>query len=315
MQKTSRNILYFLLLTLLFISCNKQNREKISGERLKIVCTTGMITDIVQNVAGNNADVYGLMGPGVDPHLYKATPNDVKALYEADIIFYNGLHLEAKMAELFYKMSKTRTTVAVTRDIPENELLSPDNFSGMHDPHVWFDVLLWKYAVKTVARTLTEVLPEKKHIFNHNSSQYLKRLDTLNNYILKRAKELPAKQRILITAHDAFGYFGRRYGFRVVGLQGISTQSEAGTGDVQNLVNLIVKNRIRAIFVESSVPMKNLKAVREAVEYKGWRVEIGGELFSDAMGDRGTFEGTYIGMITHNINTIVDALSGKHYEQ
>ncbi len=315
MQRLARYILFLLFFLLMLASCNKPGGKKTTNQKLKIVCTIGMISDIVKQVAGDAADVYGLMGPGVDPHLYKATPNDVKALFDADIIFYNGLHLEAKMAELFYKMSNTRTTVAVTSGIPESELLSPSGFSGMHDPHVWFDVILWKYAVKTVERTLSKKFPEKSNYFKEKADAYLKELDTLHNYVLKRANELEPKQRILITAHDAFGYFGRRYGFRVVGLQGISTQSEAGTGDVQDLVNLIVKNRIKAIFVESSVPVKNIRAVREAVEYKGWRVIVGGELFSDAMGDGGTFEGTYIGMITHNINTIVDALSGSRNEQ
>lgn len=295
------------------MSCSKMTEKKHHKGKLKIVCTTGMITDIVKQVSGNEAEVYGLMGAGVDPHLYKATPKDVEELYDADIIFYSGLHLEAKMAELFYKMRKTRTTVAVTEDIPESELRSPPEFEGMHDPHVWFDILLWKKAVQRVAKTLIEKLPEKRKIFEANEKKYLKQLDALHKYVLKRAAEIPEQQRILITAHDAFGYFGRRYGFKVVGLQGISTQSEAGTGDVQNLVNLIVQNKIRAVFIESSVPIKNIKAVQEAVEYKGWKVEIGGELYSDAMGDEGTFEGTYIGMITHNINVIVDALSGKKH--
>jgi manganese/zinc/iron transport system substrate-binding protein len=312
MQFKIKIILLLALSVLISLSSCKKDKDSNSGKgKLKIVCTTGMIRDIVKQIAGNNADVYGLMGPGVDPHLYKATPNDVNALFEADIIFYNGLHLEAKMAELFFKMSKTRTTVAVTEDIPENDLLSPPAFSGMHDPHVWFDVLLWEYAVKRVERTLSSKLPAKKKEFAHNTKLYLNKLQALHRFILKRVEEVPPNQRILITAHDAFGYFGKRYGFSVVGLQGISTQSEAGTGDVQNLVNLIVSHKIRAIFIESSVPVRNIKAVQEAVEYKGWHVSVGGELYSDAMGDKGTFEGTYIGMLTHNINTIVDALTGK----
>ncbi len=295
---------------LLLLACSERTKMKRHSGKLQIVCTTGMITDIVKQIAGPEAEVYGLMGAGVDPHLYKATPRDVEALFDADIIFYSGLHLEAKMAELFYKMSNTRTTVAVTEDIPKSELRSPPEFSGMHDPHVWFDVLFWEYAVKRVARTLSDKIPEKRDVFEKNKQRYLKALDTLHHYVLKRAAEVPPSQRVLITAHDAFGYFGRRYGFKVVGLQGISTQAEAGTGDVQNLVNLIVRRKIRAIFIESSVPRKNITAVQEAVAYKGWEVKVGGELFSDAMGDEGTFEGTYIGMITHNINTIVNALSG-----
>ena len=292
-------------------ACDTNQKEHWHGGKLKIVCTTGMITDIVKNVADSETSVYGLMGPGIDPHLYKATPNDVNELYEADIIFYNGLHLEAKMAELFYKMSKNKITVPVTRNIPSGKLLSPAGFPGMHNPHVWFDIILWKYAVRCIERTLARELPGKASIFEANAARYMQRLDTLHEYILKRTAELSPSQRILITAHDAFGYFGRRYGFRVVGLQGISTQSEAGTGDVQKLVNLIVSHKIKAVFIETSVPMKNIKAVQEAVRYKGWNVATGDELYSDAMGDEGSFEGTYIGMLTHNINTIVNALTEK----
>jgi manganese/zinc/iron transport system substrate-binding protein len=252
-------------------------------------------------------DTLGL-GPGVDPHLYKATPSDVQALQAADIIFYNGLHLEAKMGELFEKMGQVRTTVAVTKSIPEALLFSPEAFAGHHDPHVWFDVTLWKYAAEEIARALSEKYPDLAPEFNRNTATYLAELDALHAYVAEQVERVPSEQRILITAHDAFNYFGHRYGFEVAGLQGISTQAEAGTKDVQDLVNLIVDRRIRAIFVESSVPVKNIKAVQEAVRAKGWNVEVGGELFSDAMGDAGTFEGTYIGMVTHNIDTMVSAL-------
>jgi len=284
----------------------------MEGGKLNVVCTIGMITDITKEVGGDLVQVKGLMGAGVDPHLYKATPSDVLALADADIIFYNGLHLEAKMGELFEKMSNRKIIAAVSGNIPKSELLSPKGYSGLHDPHIWFDVTLWKYAVKKVTQTLSNAMPSKKDVFYANSKAYLLKLDSLNAYIERRISEVAPEQRVLITAHDAFGYFGKKYGFDVVGLQGISTEAEAGTSDVQNLVNMIVGRKINAIFVESSVPEKNIKAVQEAVRSKGWSVKIGGELFSDAMGDEDTFEGTYIGMITYNINTIVDALSGKN---
>ena len=304
-------LLVFTVINLLFISCGGNKSDKPSGEKLKVVCTIGMIADIVKEIGGDAVEVKGLMGPGVDPHLYKATPSDVEALGNSDIIFYNGLHLESKMGELFEKMSNMKTTVAVSEVIPEAELMSPEGYSGIFDPHVWFDVQLWKYSVREVARTLIEKLPGKKDIIESNMESYLKKLDSLDSFIKNRISEVPPEQRVLITAHDAFGYFGKKYGFDVVGLQGISTESEAGTSDVQKLVNLIVDRKIRAIFVESSVPEKNIKAVQEAVKAKGWSVKIGGELYSDAMGDEGTFEGTYIGMTTSNVNKIVDALSGK----
>jgi len=298
-----------LLAGLVMTGCSK-NEQPDSG-RIKAVATTGMIADIVGMVGGEHVEVHGLMGPGVDPHLYKTTPSDVMALSRADIIFYNGLHLEAKMGELFEKMGQTRTTVAVTKNMPENQLLSPEDYEGLHDPHVWFDVTLWKHAVDEIAVTLSEQSPELADHFMANAAEYQKKLDELHKYVIEQALRVPAEQRLLVTAHDAFNYFGTRYGFEVVGLQGISTEAEAGTRDVQGLVNLIVDRRIKAIFIESSVPIKNIRAVQEAVKAKGWEVAVGGELFSDAMGDAGTFEGTYIGMVTHNIDTIVSALLGS----
>ena len=301
--------LLFLSIAMLLFSCERKRRVKPPGEKLLVVCTTGMIADLAKNVGGHKADVYGLMGPGIDPHLYKATPSDISSLFDADIILYNGLHLESKMAELFDKMSKSRITVSVTRRFPESKL--HDGGGGFHDPHVWFDVSLWRNAVTEIADAFSKMQPEWAGYYNENARKYLEKLDSLHNFVLRRANELLPEQRILITAHDAFGYFGNAYGFKVVGLQGISTESEAGAKDVSNLVNLIISKKIKAIFIESSVPIKNIKAVQEAVKASGWQVNIGGELFSDSMGDAGSFEGTYIGMVTHNINTIVNALKGN----
>jgi manganese/zinc/iron transport system substrate-binding protein len=293
----------------LVAGCSKSD-EAASG-KIEAVATIGMVADIVGVVGGDHVNVHGLMGPGVDPHLYKATPSDVQALQKANIIFYNGLHLEAKMGELFEKMGQTRATVAVAEDIPETSLLASPDYEGLHDPHVWFDVTLWKKAVNETAKALANYVPELSDTFMANAEAYNAKLDELHEYVVEQALRVPANQRMLVTAHDAFSYFGKRYGFEVVGLQGISTEAEAGTKDVQNLVNLIVDRKIKAIFVESSVPVKNIKAVQEAVKAKGWDVAVGGELFSDAMGDAGTFEGTYIGMVTHNIDTIVSALLGS----
>ncbi len=297
-----------LMSVLLLAGCSKQSDE--NGKTM-VVATIGMIADAAQIVGGEYVDVHGLMGPGVDPHLYKATPGDVTALQRADIILYNGLHLEAKMGELFERMGDTRMTVAVAGTIPAAELISPEGYEGLHDPHVWFDVTLWKMAVEEITKALSEKDPAHTAEFKANAEAYQQELDELNAYVADLASKVPPEQRMLITAHDAFNYFGKRYGFEVVGLQGISTESEAGTRDVQKLVNLIVDRRIRAIFVESSVPVRNIQAVQEAVAAKGWNVAVGGELFSDAMGDAGTFEGTYVGMVTHNIDTIVSALNGK----
>jgi manganese/zinc/iron transport system substrate-binding protein len=264
-----------------------------------------MITDAVENVGGERVSVTGLMGPGIDPHLYKASEGDVSALSEADVVFYNGLHLEAKMGEVLEQMGSRIKTVAVASGIDESLLLTPPEFEGAHDPHVWFDVTLWMKAVEAIRDALIEVDPDSADLYRANAEDYLGKLEELHVYVQEQAARVPEHQRALITAHDAFNYFGRAYGFEVRGLQGISTATEAGTGDVQNLADFIVERKIPAIFVESSVPVRNIEAVQAAVRAKGFQVNIGGELFSDAMGSWGTEEGTYAGMVRHNVDTIV----------
>ncbi len=280
----------------------------VAAEKINATCTIGQITDIVQNIGGTRVSAQGLMGAGVDPHLYRASESDVRKLSGADIIFYNGLHLEAKMTEIFERLSRTKTVVAVSRQIPHEQLLSDPNFPDVHDPHIWFDVSFWISASETVRDALIAFDPQGKDVYAANTESYLKQLRQLDEYLRQRAAELAADKRILVTAHDAFRYFGRAYGFEVVGLQGISTDTEAGTRDVMALADMIAKRKIKAIFIESSVPQRNIQAVQEAVKARGWSVVIGGELFSDALGSSGTKEGTYVGMVEHNINTIVDAL-------
>jgi manganese/zinc/iron transport system substrate-binding protein len=280
----------------------------LSSRQIRVVTTIGMITDIAQNVGGERVSVTGLMGPGVDPHLYKASEGDVSSLSEADVIFYNGLHLEAKMGEVLEQMGSRIKTVAVTSAMDESLLLSPPEFEGAHDPHIWFDVALWMKAVEVVRDTFMEVDPGSADLYQANAQAYLETLEELEAYVQAETARVPEQQRVLITAHDAFNYFGNAYGFQVRGLQGISTATEAGTGDVQDLAEFIAVNEIPAIFVESSVPVRNVEAVQAAVQAKGFEVSIGGELFSDAMGNPGTEEGTYPGMVRHNVDTIVGAL-------
>jgi len=304
-----------LLFSVLLISgCGDNSEDKIKdiGQRsVKIVATTGMITDMVKNVGGERVSVTGLMGPGVDPHLYKASAGDVSRMREADIIFYNGLHLEGAMAELFEKMQSQKMTVAVTEGIAEEKLLSPPKFEGAHDPHVWFDVSLWMETAKTVRDALIDLDSASAALYKSNAGAYLEELKILHEYVVSRASEVSQEQRVLITAHDAFNYFGRAYGFDVRGLQGISTATEAGTADVRDLSSFIVERRIPAIFVESSVPRRTIEAVQAAVKSRGFDVKIGGELYSDAMGNPETPEGKYTGMVRHNIDTIVNALRGE----
>jgi manganese/zinc/iron transport system substrate-binding protein len=275
---------------------------------IRVVTTIGQITDVVRIIGGEYVQVEGLMGAGVDPHLYKASESDVRKLAQADLIFYNGLKLEAKMEEIFEKMGRQVKTVALGDVLDHDRLLDSEKYPGHFDPHIWFDITLWQKIVEGIRDELGAFDAVHKPEYDARASEYLKKLDELHLYIQRRSQELPDPQRVLITAHDAFRYFGRAYQFEVMGLQGISTQSEAGTADVKRLADFITERRIKAVFIESSVPERNIRAVQEAVKARGWEVKIGGELFSDAMGDEGTFEGTYIGMVTHNIDTIVGAL-------
>jgi len=281
----------------------------LSGRKIRVVTTIGMITDIVLRVGGERVQVAGLMGPGVDPHLYKASEGDVTRMAGADVIFYGGLHLEGKMTDVFERMRGRILTVAVTDGIDRALLLRPPEFQGAYDPHVWFDVTLWMKAVERVAETLAQIDPKSGTTYRENARTYLEKLSELHEYVRKEAGRLPPSRRVIITAHDAFNYFGRAYGFEVRGVQGISTVSEAGTADIQALANLIVEKRVPAVFVETSVPPRTMEALKEAVRARGFAVEIGGNLYSDAMGDPGTPDGTYIGMVRHNIDTIVSALS------
>jgi manganese/zinc/iron transport system substrate-binding protein len=281
-----------------------------TDEPIAVVATIGMVADAVERVGGERVSVDGLMGPGIDPHLYKASEGDLRRLERADLILYAGLHLEAKMADVLERIADQRATQAVTETIPRSQLLSPAQFQGQYDPHVWFDVRLWMRTVERIRDTLTELDPGSGELYRANAAAYLAELEELDRYVREQVARVPQERRVVITAHDAFGYFGEAYGFEVRGLQGISTASEAGAGDVQALAEFIVERRIPAIFVESSVSPRTISAVREAVRSRGFEVEVGGSLFSDAMGDEGTPEGTYIGMVKHNVDTIVAGLLG-----
>jgi manganese/zinc/iron transport system substrate-binding protein len=295
-----------LAFVVLLASCAQESSA--DGDGLKIVTTTGMIEDAVRNVVGDHATVSALMGPGVDPHLYKATPDDLSDITGADVVFYNGLHLEGKMVEVLEHLGKQRPVIAVASGIPDGELRSPPEFAGNHDPHIWFDVRLWSKAVRLVADQMKKLDSANAADYERNATAYIARLDSLDNWVRSEIATVPQEQRVLITAHDAFGYFGRAYGIEVRGLQGISTVSEAGLQDRTELISLIVERKIKAVFVESSVPRRTIEAVVEGANSRGWNVTIGGQLYSDAMGNAGTPEGTYIGMVSANVRTIVGAL-------
>lgn len=299
-----------LLLTMLFLgACSEQTEKKEAKEGLIVVTTTiSQIADAVANIGGNKVEVHSLMGPGTDPHLYKATQGDITKLQEADVIFYNGLYLEGKMLDVLEKMNKDKPTIAIADLISKNKLLSDVNDSQTVDPHIWFDIDLWKMAIEQVKNGLIQVDPNNESYYEDNAKQYNEELEKLKAFALEEMEKIPAEQRVLVTAHDAFSYFGRAFNMEVMGLQGLSTDSEYGLGDVKKLVDTLVTRKIKAVFIESSISERSINAVIEGASKKGHLVNIGGELYSDAMGEEGTEEGTYIGMYKHNVKTIVEAL-------
>lgn len=281
-------------------------------EPLQVVATTGMVADITRNVAKDHVEVQALMGEGVDPHLYKPTAADAKHILAADCIVYSGLMLEGRMADTFFKAARMGKPVyPVTELLDESFLLEPPEFEGHWDPHVWMDVDAWSQAVDAIATALCEQDPHHCKAYQMNALAYKEKLVDLNEYAKKSIASIPKVKRVLVTAHDAFNYFGRAYGIEVIGIQGLSTESEAGIDDVNRLVDMLVERGITAVFVESSVSDRNVKALIEGAASRGHEVNIGGELFSDAMGEAGTYEGTYIGMIDHNITTLTRALGGE----
>ncbi len=306
--KTIRFLLFLAPLLLLITGCGGDAAADSTDGRLQVVTTIGQIADAARIIGGDHVRVTGLMGAGTDPHLYVASISDVDKLRGADVVFYNGLYLEAQLEDVLEQLGERQTVVAVSAGIDPAGLLPSANYADEFDPHIWFDVTLWMQTVAQVRDTLIEVDPANAASYEANATAYLAELAALHEYVAEQAARVPADQRVLITAHDAFNYFGRAYDFEVLGLQGISTASEAGTGDVQQLSDFIAARRIPAIFIESSVPVRNVEAVQAAVRDRGFDVGIGGQLFSDAMGDAGTPEGTYVGMVRHNIDTIVGAL-------
>ncbi len=314
MRVLKKHVEFLILASMMFFCSACTESTAGAGKhigRINAVTTTAIVADLVRNIAGDRAEVSSLMGTGVDPHLYKASAGDVYRLASADMIFYNGLHLEGKITDVLAEMKKNGLfTVAVAEGIDKSLLLSPEEYDGYYDPHVWFDVSLWKNAVEVVVEAFCEYDSQNAHIYRNNSRSYMKKLDALQDYVQKKIALLPPEKRVLITAHDAFNYFGRGYGFEVMGLQGISTDSEASVSDIKNLSELIAHREIPAVFVETSISPRYMKALVASVKARGFRVGLGGTLFSDSMGAHGTEEGTYLGMFRKNVNTIVKSLSG-----
>ena len=294
---------------LIGLSCTVLLSTPVKAQ-LNITTTTGMIADLVENIGQEHVTVQSLMGVGVDPHLYKATQGDMRKLSRADIIFYNGLHLEGKMQDIFDKMSRKKTVVAVTESLPKSNLIKYDS---LHDPHVWFDITLWQSAADKVTEILVKKDAQNAIFYQKNLEKYQQKLHELNQWVSSEINSIPKANRVLITAHDAFGYFGKAYGLEVLGLQGISTAGEFGLQDIKQLKDIIVQRDIKAVFVESSVSPKFIESLVKGIQAEGKNLVIGGELYSDAMGAKGSGADNYIGMVEHNVKTIRDGLLGKRH--
>ncbi|AWB45890.1 manganese transporter [Paenibacillus sp. CAA11] len=276
---------------------------------IQVTATIGMITDVVEEIGGDEVKVIGLMGPGVDPHLYKASQGDIRKLDQADLVFYNGLHLEGKMTEILEKLENKKPVIAVSKNIDPSLLRSGKDTGGTeYDPHIWFNVKHWVSAAQTIEQALSAYDPQHAGMYQANADAYIKELEELDKEIQDKIAQIPEEGRVLVTAHDAFGYFGDAYHIKVMGLQGISTAAEYGSKDVGALRDFLVEQRIKAVFVESSIPTKSMEAVIAGAKEKGHDVRIGGELYSDSMGDPGSEADTYIKMVRHNVDTIVEAL-------
>jgi len=304
-----------LLIGGLAAGCASQPQSSGAGadfteRKMRVVATTNLIGDLVRQIAGKHVDLATLMGPGIDPHLYKASEGDVQRMAQADLILYNGLHLEGKMTEVFAEMQRrdVRTSAVADAAVPDSLLIPSAEYASNYDPHVWFDVDLWTKVTRHVADVLARTDTARADLYRANARDYVQRLDSLDRYVTAQAQRVPEPQRVLVTSHDAFSYLGRAYAIEVRGLQGISTSSEAGAQDVQALASFVAERRIPALFVETSVSPRGIEAVQQAVKAKGFSVRVGGTLYGDALGDRGTPEGTYEGAVRHNINTIVRGL-------
>jgi manganese/zinc/iron transport system substrate-binding protein len=282
--------------------------DQADDDKINIVTTIAQIGEPLSVIGGDRVEVTSLMGPSVDPHLYQATQGDINTVDQADLIFYNGLNLEENMVEIFNEISETKPVLALGEQIPADQLLEEEE--GVTDPHIWFDYNLWEEALSHAVEELKTYAPEDADYFEENWNAYVSDLKELKQHAEKLG-EIPEEQRVLVTAHDAFGYFGEVHGIEVIGLQGLSTDAEVGISDIDETIDIIREHEVPAIFVETSVNDSAIQAVVEGAQDAGIEVDLGGELFSDAMGEEGTEEGTYIGMYKHNVDTIYEALTGK----
>lgn len=302
-------VLLFLTLSVCAVACSNQDDQNTRDGVIHVTTTIAQIADPIIEIGGGHVKVTSLMGSGVDPHLYQATTGDISKLNQSDVIFYSGLHLEANMVKVFEQISETKPAIGIGDGIAKEQLLHDDN--GSIDPHIWFDIELWQTALSAATDQLILMAPQYEAEFTANKEQYFAKLDKLKEESIAKLSQIPEEQRILVTAHDAFGYFGRMNAVKVIGLQGLSTETEIGLTNIENTIEVLKQYKVPAVFIESSINPASINAVIEGAQKNGLDVQLGGQLYSDAMGTEGTYEGTYIGMYEHNIKTIYEALSGK----
>ncbi|MBP1968369.1 manganese/zinc/iron transport system substrate-binding protein [Virgibacillus natechei] len=298
-----------LSLIIFLAACNSEEASQSDDGKINVVTTISQLGDSISVIGGDRVEVESLMGPSIDPHLYNATQSDIATIEEADVIFYNGLELEANMIRIFEEIGQSKPVLAVGETIPEDSILEDEEEAGADDPHIWFDIDLWKQGLDAAVEELKQYSPEDADYFEANKQEYFTELDQLNEESEEKLAAIPEEQRVLVTAHDAFGYFGKKYDIEVIGLQGLSTEDEVGISNITETIEIIKEREVPAIFIESSISEDTIQAVIEGAESDGVNVSLGGELFSDAMGEPGTDEGTYIGMYRHNVDTIYEALS------
>jgi manganese/zinc/iron transport system substrate-binding protein len=286
--------------------------HKFKGQYpIKAVCTIGQVTEMVQRVGGEHVEAEGIMGPAVDPHLYSPVASDVRRLSDADVIFYNGLHLEGRMADLFVKMARSKPTFAITEGLQTREdkrLREPPEFEGLYDPHVWHDPLLWAECIKDVGEMLAEFDPAHAEDYRKNAEAYRQEIAQLDQFCRDELAKIPKDRRVLVTAHDAFGYFGAAYGIEVFGLKGVSTEEEKDLAHQEEIQRMLIERKIPAVFVETAVAARTIESLVEPARATGHDLKIGGELYADALGPADSDEATYAGMIRHNVRTIAEAL-------
>ncbi|WP_416140420.1 metal ABC transporter solute-binding protein, Zn/Mn family [Halomonas sp. HK25] len=311
MSRFHRLIPMLACLPLLLAGALTMGSSASADDRLQLVATTGMIADVVREVGGEQVEVRGLMGPGVDPHLYRQTRSDVTAMTRADAVFWNGLYLEAQLESFLERLGGRQPVIAVGEAVPREARLADEQYPDQHDPHVWMDPGRWRHAVEAIRDALVEMAPAHAEAFAERAEAYLEELEALDAYAREVLSSVPEEARVLVTAHDAFGYFGDAYGFEVLGIQGYSTESEAGLARIESLVRMLVERDLGALFVETSVSDRNVRALVEGAAARGHEVRIGGELYSDAMGPEGSYEGTWLGMLDHNVSQIAIALGGE----